>query len=300
MSKLLINEYPLQVLPSLAKAIGLNEAIILQQIHYWLRHAKVEHDGKMWIYKTIEKWHEQDFCFWSKDTIKRAISSLKRQDLLLVEQLANNSFDRVNHYTIDYDVLAKIDINHHEMPVVVDKGKLHQSDSADCTQHEGKMHQSDEGKMHQSLRDLKDINKESGHAQKIEGDVLAVRDSNTESISNWQPPSKETMNSLLFMAGKKLDMTDSQYQSHVSDFKAYYEEQAANGKPIKRENLRQSKLKTWLASIADRQPKQATDTVARPHSNRSDAFSQTNEPRLTRQQQLEKNKHAMIEAGLQA
>lgn len=143
-------------------------------------------------------------------------------------------------------------------------------------------------------------NDKSGHAQKIEGDVLAVRDSNAESISNWQPPSKETMNSLLFMAGKKLDMTDSQYQSHVSDFKAYYEEQAANGKPIKRENLRQSKLKNWLASIADRQPKQAADTVARPHSNRSDAFSQTNEPRLTREQQLEKNKQAMIEAGLQA
>lgn len=143
-------------------------------------------------------------------------------------------------------------------------------------------------------------NDKSGHAQKIEGDVLAVRDSNTESISNWQPPSKETMNSLLFMAGKKLDMTDSQYLSHVSDFKAYYEEQAANGKPIKRENLRQSKLKNWLASIADRQPKQAADTVARPHSNRSDAFSQTNEPRLTRQQQIEKNRQAMIEAGLQA
>lgn len=137
-------------------------------------------------------------------------------------------------------------------------------------------------------------------SQKIEGDVLAVRDNNTESISNWQPPSKETMQAQLMMAGKKLDMTDNQYLSHVGDFKAYYEEQAANGKPIKRENLRQSKLKNWLASIADRQPKQAADTVARPHSNRSDAFSQTNEPRLTRQQQIEKNRQAMIEAGLQA
>lgn len=143
-------------------------------------------------------------------------------------------------------------------------------------------------------------NDKSEHAQKIEGDVLAVRDNNAESISNWQPPSKETMQSQLIMAGKKLDMTDNQYLSHVGDFKAYYEEQAANGKPIKRENLRQSKLKNWLASIADRQPKQAADTVARPHSNRSDAFSQTNEPRLTRQQQLEKNRQAMIEAGLQA
>ena len=33
---LLISEPPLQVLPSLAVKIGLNEAIVLQQIHYWL------------------------------------------------------------------------------------------------------------------------------------------------------------------------------------------------------------------------------------------------------------------------
>ena len=36
MSRLLINEPPLIVLPSLAKEIGLNEAIIVQQIQYWL------------------------------------------------------------------------------------------------------------------------------------------------------------------------------------------------------------------------------------------------------------------------
>lgn len=298
MSKLLINEYPLQVLPGLAKAIGLNEAIILQQIHYWLRHAKVEHDGRMWIYKTVEKWHEQDFCFWSKDTIKRAITSLKNQNLLLVEQLANNSFDRVNYYSIDYDILAKIDINHHETPVVVDSSKMHQSDSADCTKHEGKMHQSDEGKMHQSLRDYKDSNKESAHSQKINGDVLQTREDNADSITNWQQPDKKTMQDQLFMAGHRLEMTDSQYLSHVSDFKAYFEEQAANGKPIKRENLRQSKLKNWLINVAQRQPKQATETANRPHSNRSDSFSQSAGPKLTREQQIAKDKQAMIDAGV--
>ena len=34
--KLLIDDQPLQVLPSLAEAIGLNEALILQQIHWLL------------------------------------------------------------------------------------------------------------------------------------------------------------------------------------------------------------------------------------------------------------------------
>ncbi|HDE3362621.1 TPA: DnaD domain protein, partial [Staphylococcus aureus] len=40
MNKLLIDDYPIQVLPKLAELIGLNEAIVLQQIHYWLNNSK--------------------------------------------------------------------------------------------------------------------------------------------------------------------------------------------------------------------------------------------------------------------
>jgi hypothetical protein len=36
MSRLLINESPIMIIPSLAAKIGLNEAVVLQQIHYWL------------------------------------------------------------------------------------------------------------------------------------------------------------------------------------------------------------------------------------------------------------------------
>jgi hypothetical protein len=298
MSNLLINEPPLQVLPSLAAAIGLNEALLLQQLHYWLRHAKVEHDGKMWIYKNLDKWKEQDFPFWSKNTIRRAVKSLNDKDLILVEKLAPNSFDRVNHYTINYPELMKIELKQRQTPTASEQPKMGASSSADWAQEQPKMGASEQPKMGASLREQQETNKESGHTQKIEGDVLAVRDQNAESIMNWQQPSKETMQSLLMMAGKKLDMTDNQYLSHVSDFKAYYEEAAAEGKPIKRENLRQAKLKLWLISIADRQPKQDAETVNRPHSNRSDSFNQSSGPKLTREQQIEKNKQAMQQAGL--
>ena len=37
MNNLLIDDYPILVLPKLATEIGLNEAIVLQQIHYWLK-----------------------------------------------------------------------------------------------------------------------------------------------------------------------------------------------------------------------------------------------------------------------
>ncbi|SDN86290.1 hypothetical protein SAMN05443253_12225 [Bacillus sp. OK048] len=42
MSRLLINEGPVKIIPSLATKIGLNEAVVLQQIHYWLGISKLK------------------------------------------------------------------------------------------------------------------------------------------------------------------------------------------------------------------------------------------------------------------
>ena len=49
-SKLLIDEQPLQVLPSLACAIGLNEAMVLQQLHWRLRYSKKQVNGLFWVF----------------------------------------------------------------------------------------------------------------------------------------------------------------------------------------------------------------------------------------------------------
>ena len=53
MSKLLIDENPLVLLPSLAVKIGLNQAIVIQQIHYWLQASKTKINNKKWVYNTI-------------------------------------------------------------------------------------------------------------------------------------------------------------------------------------------------------------------------------------------------------
>lgn len=298
MSKLLINEYPLQALPSLAVAIGLNEAIMLQQVHYWLNHAKKEHDGQMWFYKSYEDWQKQDFPFWSITTIRRVAKSLKDKDLLLSEQLADNSFDRRNYYSINRSELAKIEAIITSKPYKSDMSNMDTSQCPKDALQVSNMDTSDMSNMDTYLREQKDLNKESAHSQKIEGDVLQTREDNADSITNWQPPSKKQMQDMVFMAGHRLEITDGQYQSHLDDFKAFYEEAAANGKPIKRENLRQAKLKGWLINVAQRQPKQDAETANRPHDNRSDSFSQTDAPKLTREQQLEKNRQAMIAAGV--
>ncbi|HCU0916130.1 TPA: DnaD domain protein [Staphylococcus aureus] len=101
MNKLLIDDYPIQVLPKLAELIGLNEAIVLQQIHYWIRNSKHEYDNKKWIYNSYSKWIEQ-FPFWSESTIKRAITSLEKQNLLHVGNYNKAGFDRTKWYSINY------------------------------------------------------------------------------------------------------------------------------------------------------------------------------------------------------
>lgn len=110
MSKLLINEHPLQVLPGLATAIGLNEAILLQQIHYWLQSSKHHHDGRSWIYNSVPKWQEQ-FPFWSESTIRRALNSLRKQSLIEVTDRYNKMpMDKTLWYTIDYEELNRVTI----------------------------------------------------------------------------------------------------------------------------------------------------------------------------------------------
>ena len=71
MSSLLIDEHPLVVLPSLAKEIGLNEAIMLQQIHFWISKRKHLKGGKHWVYNTYDGWADQ-FPFWSRSSRKYA------------------------------------------------------------------------------------------------------------------------------------------------------------------------------------------------------------------------------------
>lgn len=109
MSKLLINEPPLQVLPSLAKEIGLNEAIVLQQINYWLQTSKHVHDGRRWIYNSTREWVEKEFSFMSESTLKRTLTNLKKMDLIESKKLAKHTGYHVNYYTINFGAMAQIE-----------------------------------------------------------------------------------------------------------------------------------------------------------------------------------------------
>lgn len=105
MSKLLIDEPPLQVLPSLAVKIGLGEAIIVQQIHYWIQRTKPLEDGFCWVFNSVREWKKQ-FPFWSENTIFRHLQSLRDAGILIAEQKAANSFDKTLYYRINYEAIS--------------------------------------------------------------------------------------------------------------------------------------------------------------------------------------------------
>ena len=101
---LLMPSRPIVINPDLAYSIGLNEAIALQQVNYWLQETNsgLERDGVRWIYNTTEQWLEQ-FPFWSKSTLKRTFRRLKSLGVLKVEQLNKSQRDMTNYYTINYE-----------------------------------------------------------------------------------------------------------------------------------------------------------------------------------------------------
>lgn len=103
-SSLLIEDYPLLVSPTLAKEIGLSDAIVLQQVHFWISKRRHFEEGRYWVYNTYEGWQEQ-FPFWSVSTIKRTLVRLEESGLLITANYNKMKIDRTKWYTVDYDKL---------------------------------------------------------------------------------------------------------------------------------------------------------------------------------------------------
>lgn len=107
-NKLLLDTKPLVILPELAVAVGLNEAIVLQQVHYWCTlNAKAKRnckDGHYWVYNSFPAWQKQ-FPWWSERTIKTIFSKLEKRNLLVSGNYNDLSMDRTKWYRVNHDAL---------------------------------------------------------------------------------------------------------------------------------------------------------------------------------------------------
>ena len=156
MSMYLFDEQPIIANKTLAREIGLNEALILQQINYWIEINKKSgnnyYDGRYWTYNSIRAWQENDFDYMSLDTVKRTFAKLEKAGFLLVGNYNKDLRDKTKWYTINIEKLEELytkieDKKHKEelkalekaMPnalvqnAPMEKCKMHQCISADCT-----------------------------------------------------------------------------------------------------------------------------------------------------------------------
>ena len=108
MSKWLFDSHPIVVDRELAKAFGLNEAIVLQQLNYWLngKSAKLI-NGRKWIYNSYKQWQKDNFPFWSLATVRRAIENCEKKGLIITDNFNKAGFDKTKWYSIDYEMVDK-------------------------------------------------------------------------------------------------------------------------------------------------------------------------------------------------
>ncbi|WP_147441040.1 MULTISPECIES: conserved phage C-terminal domain-containing protein [unclassified Lactobacillus] len=111
-AKWLYSKHPIVIDTDLAVALGSNgdrEAIVLQQLNYWL-HSKwaKEINGRMWIYNTFENWQKDNFPWLSLPTVKRIFTKLEKKGLIITGNFNKAGFDKTKWYSIDEDRLNEL------------------------------------------------------------------------------------------------------------------------------------------------------------------------------------------------
>lgn len=122
MSKVLFDESPLVVDTVLATKIGLNEAIVLQQVHYWIEINRKKQvnlfDGFYWTYNSMKEWNKC-FPFFGEKTLKRIFNNLEKLGILKTGNYNKLKMDRTKWYTINYAKLEEC-VNNDEQ---IEKGE---------------------------------------------------------------------------------------------------------------------------------------------------------------------------------
>lgn len=97
----------------LALVLGdLNEAIVLNQLNYWLEINKKAKknlvDGKYWVYSSYSDWRINNFPYWSEKTIQRTFTRLENKGVVLSANYNKLAIDKTKWYTIDTKKLQEL------------------------------------------------------------------------------------------------------------------------------------------------------------------------------------------------
>lgn len=106
---LLLDSRPLIVIPELAELLGdVDQAIILQQIHYWLQKSSNKIDGHVWVYNSMTEWQKQFPWIKSRKSLANKFKKLEDRGLLITGNYNQAGFDKTKWYSIDYSTLSHL------------------------------------------------------------------------------------------------------------------------------------------------------------------------------------------------
>ena len=111
---LLFDEQPIVFDRTLAREIGDRHATVLQQVHYWIevnrkkKNKEVYKDGYYWIYRSIKKWHEEEFDYLSFSTVRRTFDDLIEDGYLITGEYNKFGADRTKWYRVNKDKISKL------------------------------------------------------------------------------------------------------------------------------------------------------------------------------------------------
>ena len=121
---------PLVVNPQLATAIGLDKAIVLQQLRYWLNgNSAHTRDGHKWIYNTYEQWQLDNFPFWTTQKIGGLFRELEKDGLIISCKFSRGKWDHTKWYRISETKVIKLpDIRLYEKHITDDMKNIRSDD----------------------------------------------------------------------------------------------------------------------------------------------------------------------------
>lgn len=96
----------------IAKKIGVDESIMLNNFVYWILKNKANNknffDGNYWTFNSVRAYSEL-FPFWKESQIKRILKSLIEKNVLIVGNYNQNAYDRTNWYALSNEYIYLID-----------------------------------------------------------------------------------------------------------------------------------------------------------------------------------------------
>jgi hypothetical protein len=116
----------------LAMLIGLEGALIVSKIAYWIKHPCTENnivDDKRWVYNSWPNWQEDNFPYWSETKVRRQFDKLRKEGILLSGCYNKDGRDRTLWWTLNMDKIREIYREAYQTGASGHNGQMHPHDT---------------------------------------------------------------------------------------------------------------------------------------------------------------------------